>query len=862
MKQMLWLSLIPLTAFWLFAVDIYGPSLGLVPALLAVLFGVALSVIGFWETAAIFNKKFLFLLIPLSVSCFVITFPYNVGLILCVSALLISWLAPHFKAIWLGFLFAGIIECIDALFLMIYYIFAPNNHQVEWLSFALSFLSDFTGMSAGSNDGLLFVYAQEKIFPFTVTLEKLGFYPWILIFIGSMMLLFLSSQDKHILLKRIISVILISITYLLLRFLVLIHVFFSSDLPEYAKERTDIFINPWWLLFSFLPLVLLLLRMYPISELSIDFRLHADRRLAIIFTAAFISLFCMTSAAIFQDPGEEKEGRILVDEIHSIWEFSTLKLDKNWYGENSTYNAYSMIEWLNDTYIVHRIVSPSYKYLTVPGATKIMPDMVSQNLTYDILKNYDILIIKTPSHYDSKEVDAIVNFVENGGGLFLIGDHTNFAGTGTNLNQISKRFGITFGYDMVNTIDGKLYYYKRGQLPHFIVRYMPNLDFMTGCSLVASLSSESVIRGFGMGADPGEYASVGFFRETRNNDPTQATDTIWGLINQCVAVKYGNGRVVAFPDSTIISNFRIFFGGSPNLVIGVMEYLNRKNTFENAQLIFFLLGLIAAGLVAYIMGKTDLGDKKMAIFVIILALSSLSVSMALSAFSIETEDSIPSQFYAKNHTISFDGEHSDLIVSQEDEYGQYETFFIWTQRVNLTPLISNSLEEAMAKGRIVAIIDPIKPLSQDVMVRAIDYVNEGNSILLMINSEGSWSFLAKYFGLKTYQIAEPYNTNDISTEGLPIKPWGLAIKGGKSLLTINDRTVLSEVNYGKGKFILFTDSHVFRNGLYGNPGYMGYSSSAPSMVDKKSYDLSSLYNLEYYILEDLLMVKNNSSTTN
>ncbi|MDD4580322.1 MAG: hypothetical protein PHF80_06570 [Methanothrix sp.] len=327
-------------------------------------------------------------------------------------------------------------------------------------------------------------------------------------------------------------------------------------------------------------------------------------------------------------------------------------------------------------------------------------------------------------------------------------------------------------------------------------------------------------------------------------------------------MKYGNGRVVAFPDSTIISNFRIFFGGSPNLVIGVMEYLNRKNTFENAQLIFFLLGLIAAGLVAYIMGKTDLGDKKMAIFVIILALSSLSVSMALSAFSIETEDSIPSQFYAKNQTISFDGEHSDLIVSQEDEYGQYETFFIWTQRVNLTPLISNSLEEAMAKGRIVAIIDPIKPLSQDVMVRAIDYVSEGNSILLMINSEGSWSFLAKYFGLKTYQIAEPYNTNDISTEGLPIKPWGLAIKGGKSLLTINDRTVLSEVNYGKGKFILFTDSHVFRNGLYGNPGYMGYSSSAPSMVDKKSYDLSSLYNLEYYILEDLLIVKNNSSTTN
>ena len=176
-----------------------------------------------------------------------------------------------------------------------------------------------------------------------------------------------------------------------------------------------------------------------------------------------------------------------MDEIHSRWEPSTLKLDKNWYGEGSTYNAYSMIEWLKDTYHVDRIVDPSFKHMEVPGAEKVAPDIVSDNLTYDILKNYDILIIETPSRYKPEEIDAIVRFVENGGGLFLIGDHTNFAGTGTNLNEISKRFGIEFGFDAVNSINGTLYHYTRGQIFHPAIKYMPALDFMTGCSLKAPL---------------------------------------------------------------------------------------------------------------------------------------------------------------------------------------------------------------------------------------------------------------------------------------------------------------------------------------------------------------------------------------
>jgi hypothetical protein len=89
-------------------------------------------------------------------------------------------------------------------------------------------------------------------------------------------------------------------------------------------------------------------------------------------------------------------------------------------------------------------------------------------------------------------------------------------------------------------------------------------------------------------------------------------------------------------------------------------------------------------------------------------------------------------------------------------------------------------------------------------------------------------------------------------DGLPIKPWGLAIKGGKPLLDIDGRVVLAEIDYGRGKFLLFTDSQVFKDGLFGGPGFMGYPKADPSMVDRGSYDLRALYDLEYRIFEDYM----------
>ena len=833
-----------------------------------VLLGIAISALGFLEFDVDSNNKYAIAILPLVLSCFVIPYPYNAGIVVTAAALAISLLVPKARPLWLGSLFSGIILTLDSLALSIYYIFAPSIHQLGWLASTLSFLTSRIGLQITSNNGLLLVYEQKNLFPFTITLEKLGFYPWILIFAGAVILIFLTSQNNFTALKWIFGFTFVSIIYLLARYILLIYIFFATDIPYYAGDRLGIYLNPILLMASFVPLVLLFLWLYPIQSYKFDFRLDIDRKQAFALMFLMLSIFCLVAAAIYQDPGVKKDGRILVDDIHSVWEFSTLKLDKNWYGEASTYNEYSLVEWLNDTYKVSRIVSPSYKNWTVAGATKVSPDIVSDKLTYDILKNYDILMITTPSDYTPDEVDAIVRFVKGGGGLLLIGDHTNFGGTSTSLNHILSRFGMELGIDSVNTMNGSLYYYKRGTMPHPIVKYMPYLDFLTGCSIKMPLSGEPVVLGFDLEGDPGEYASSGFFRETRSNDPTQVTNTIWGLIYQAVALKYGEGRVVVLGDSTWMSNFRAFFGGTPNFMIGCMEYLNYKNSFENGKQIFFLIGILLGAFAAYFLGKMILGEKKMLALVMMLALGSLAVSGAIFLLSTKTMDTVPSQFYVKGHTVCFDGEHSGTIVSKGNTSGQYETFFIWTQRVNLTPAIEDNFEMALEKGRILVIIDPVKDLFGTERDAISKYVKEGNSLLLMLNNTTEQgSSLTQSFGMDTYNIEPPSNASNLTldqniSKGLPIYPWGLAIKGGTPLLSIGNRTVMAETNYGNGKFVLFTDSEAFRDGFYGEPGYMGYNSVDPKQMNGLNYNLTTLYDLEYHIFEDVLGTGENRSIVN
>ncbi|MCL5267496.1 MAG: GldG family protein [Bacteroidetes bacterium] len=281
----------------------------------------------------------------------------------------------------------------------------------------------------------------------------------------------------------------------------------------------------------------------------------------------------------FADPGHKKGGRILIDEGHSDWEWTTQPFDTTWYGERSTYNYYSMAQYLKYFYKV---------------------DQMSEELSEKLLSHYDILFIKTPTKpFTQTETDAIKEYVGNGGSLLLIGDHTNVFGITTNLNPIAEEFGMRFQYNAQYDLDGELSDYQKPKiLPHPSVQWLPTFMFATGCTLDAPLVVENSIIGYGLKAIDADYSQANFFpRNAGNGENAQ-----FGLFVQAAGIPFGKGRVFLLSDSTPWSNFYMFIPGKPELMLGILDWLNRRNTFmvliRPVSLVVALLSFVALVLFA------------------------------------------------------------------------------------------------------------------------------------------------------------------------------------------------------------------------------------------------------------------------
>ena len=74
----------------------------------------------------------------------------------------------------------------------------------------------------------------------------------------------------------------------------------------------------------------------------------------------------------------------------------------------------------------------------------------SESIDDESLSQCDVLVIKTPTEpFGSDEAAAIARFVGRGGGLLMIGDHTNCDRWSTHLNGVARPFGFQFRYDIL-----------------------------------------------------------------------------------------------------------------------------------------------------------------------------------------------------------------------------------------------------------------------------------------------------------------------------------------------------------------------------------------------------------------------------
>lgn len=227
----------------------------------------------------------------------------------------------------------------------------------------------------------------------------------------------------------------------------------------------------------------------------------------IVVTLIFCSLIGIASADIDITTGQEANIEYLQASNVNL-QFTESNFALNGVNKN--------ILW-DTTHGVYLSYSPSGYYanlVTLLNTKGYSVTTINNGILNNDLSQYDILVIGLGSawnsQYTNNEVNAIVNFVQNGGGLLIMGDNTNCPNQ--NINPVAQAFG---------TITGVSYL-----LPHDL--YITN---------VASHPIFNGVSEFYMAAG-GEV-----------NSNTQSEEVAWDSNNKGTIVVYsGSGRVVITGD--------------------------------------------------------------------------------------------------------------------------------------------------------------------------------------------------------------------------------------------------------------------------------------------------------------------------
>jgi len=530
----------------------------------------------------------------------------------------------------------------------------------------------------------------------------------------------------------------------------------------------------------------------------------------VIFTGLF---FFISLHALVFDPGFEKNGRVLFDVAHGTaqepqWNYST--------DLNASADA-------GHGKLVDFLTAYNYKVKTI-----------SAPLKKDILTGSDILLIVMSNlPYTREEIRAIKEFVNNGGGLMVIGDHTNVDDAMASMNPLLEEFRIRLNFDVV-WVDRNI----KGNLLTTSCPVLQNVDQLwlgNGASLSIFWPAKPFLMArYGSFSDMGNMktGSDGGYLGNSTLDKNEKVGELilgaWG--------KYGKGRVIVFGDSSYFQNLTLY--RNYQLAYNSFNWLNRKNSlFSYLWLLFSGLFFLAA-VILLVVFKTK------TIRIIGYALVTAIIVAQCFAFIFNNGFYKPVDYNKLGPRVLFDFAHFPEHKTYWEDKEQYDTLIDslvhQTLRVGLHPLLKyrgKLSNKELKKYDVMTIVAPNKTYSRQEIKAVTDWVYNGGGLLV---AEGPRKGavvapLLEPFGITLdnkplgiyycekdeygNKIRVPMNfitpnfapgelTRNVKQIQFMNPVW---VKGGKPLAYIYDYPVMATVEYGAGKVLVIGDDLVFSN---------------------------------------------------
>lgn len=514
-----------------------------------------------------------------------------------------------------------------------------------------------------------------------------------------------------------------------------------------------------------------------------------------------------SSDRILDCVGSQKQGRIAIEEGHSRWESSDVHLTRDHYGQESGYNFRGIADWLELGY----------------GPIRRIYDPIDQSSLDDV----DVLVVKTPTTmFTPEELERIHAYVENGGGLVLIGDHTNVYGTSEVLNQIAQPYGFRFVYDCCFDHRNRYEFCYRKETEvqnHPITRDLDTMLFQVGCTIdIDSPRVRPIMVGRSLKSQMIDYSAQNFY-----GPPRDSSEQHKGQFAELVTCSAGSGRVVAIADSTLFSTFSVFMPGRREVVEGMVGFANHVDVGATTR---DLLQRLAIGL---------------ALILLALAVPKMNASLLLTCGMLAWGAGSMSVTFAETwlypgnpqitspNEVDFiweDGTVDWGVYGFADDHGSnYDLFFQFATRSERFPRLERDLDRATSTPNPIVWIDPNPEDLAHAEQKLVDFVASGGDLMLIETEPNQLvGAVAKQVGVdlmpaRSVMPADGKLKSRFGDIGIPIgtEPFR-TIRGGRALLTQSVSGSEKDVDsvavvqsHGKGNVAILSCGALFANPVYG-----------------------------------------------
>lgn len=343
------------------------------------------------------------------------------------------------------------------------------------------------------------------------------------------------------------------------------------------------------------------------------------------------------------------------------------------------------------------------------------------------LEGIDTLVSIVPTAPDAPDAQLVESFVQAGGSLFLLGDHTDLMGSAAVSNSILEPFGIEFRFDTVmestGMFVGNLEVIDNGVLP---TSTLPNqLEILHGASLRLSGPAEPVVIGKLMFGDAGDRHKGGkdaFLGDYR----LQPHFEQMGDLVLAAKANYGAGRVLVFGDTSGFQN--IALPRSSAVVLRLFDWLDGEDV--GGGWLLHGLGLLAGGLVVLgLKRRRDAELRGISAGLGLLWLVGGAASAPLdNATLVDELEETARIFLVADSTFTY-------AANAHFTDDSFDGLLVNAARSGLTPLIGDpSVPTNLAACEVIAAL-PTAVLADGSVARLTRYVNDGGTLLIATGYE-------------------------------------------------------------------------------------------------------------------------------